>query len=556
MVLTCFSCKKNILDVDPTDKIEEELVWTDQNVIKAYQVELYNAMPHGFGIHGMLSKHTDEAVNTTPSGQPPNLFARGTWNGDNITQLANNDNQWLYYWDRGYQYIRKINLFLEEMALNKVEVTDKAKLIGEAKFIRAYVYFCLLERYGGVPIVEQSYGLGASVKFKRATIDEVVNYIDKNLTEAIPALPAKIASTDGAFGRATQDACRALRSRVFLYAASPLYTPVKDNAKWQKAADAAEALLTRGYSLYPDYRLAFNRKSGEGNEELIFTRNFTTANGHATPPNNLGRRYEGYGGWWASNGPSQNLIDDYEMTNGQPPFIVSGSGLTATKTINPLSGYDAAKPFLNRDPRFEATVIHDQTIYHGDLFEMWVATDGKSWGVDSYKQTSDNPRCNYQLKKYMPDEQAINFQTVYTQPWVFFRLAEIYLNYAEAKFELGDEATAREYLNKVRARPSVNMPAIPATVTGEDLRKRIYNERRVELAFESHRFWDIRRWKIAIDVENRPVYGMDVIKNTTTGVKTYTPVKIIEKKYDDKMNWIPIETNELRRNPDITSAPW
>jgi hypothetical protein len=100
------------------------------------------------------------------------------------------------------------------------------------------------------------------------------------------------------------------------------------------------------------------------------------------------------------------------------------------------------------------------------------------------------------------------------------------------------------------------MPPIPATVTGEALRQRIYNERRVELAFESHRFWDIRRWKIAIDIENRPLYGMDIIKNVTTGVKTFTPFKQLEHIYEEKMNWIPIETNELRRNPGITSAPW
>jgi hypothetical protein len=557
MVLTCFSCKKGILDIDPVDKISEAVVWSDVNLIKAYQSELYNAIPHGFGVHGMLGKHTDEAINTTPSGQPPNLFARGTWNGDNIATLGNNDNQYIYYWDRGYQYIRKINVLFENLALNKVVVADKTKLIAETKFIRAYIYFCLLERYGGVPIVEQSYGLGATAKFKRTTIDETVAYINKNLTEAIPDLPAKITASESTFGRATQDACLALRSRLYLYAASPLYAGTKDLTKWQKASDAAQALLTRGYSLFADYRLAFNKKSGEANDEMIFARNFTTANGHQTPVNNLGRRYQGYGGWWASNGPSQNLVDDYDMINGEPPFIITGTGLTATKAINPLSGYDPTNPYANRDPRFEATVIHDQTVYHGDLFEMWVSTDGKTYGIDTYKVTSDNPRGNYQLKKYMPDaDQAINWQTIYTTPWPLFRLAEIYLNYAEAQFELGNESVAREYVNKVRARPSVNMPPILATVTGEALRQRIYNERRVELAFESHRFWDVRRWKIAIDIENRPVYGMDVIKNVSTGVKTYTPTKMIERIYVDKMNWIPIETNEILRNPDITSAPW
>ncbi|MFD0750175.1 RagB/SusD family nutrient uptake outer membrane protein [Mucilaginibacter calamicampi] len=559
-VLSCVSCKKGILDITPLDKVSEDAVWSDENLIRAYEAELYNAIPHGMGVHGMLSKHTDEAVNTVPNGQPPYVFARGTLTPDNVTTIngGNWDNQRLYYWDYGYQYIRKINVFFEQLGTTKVVLADKARLIAEAKFVRAYTYFQLLERFGGVPIVEQTYQLanGAAVKFKRATIDETVAYIDKNLTEALPDLPQKYAAQDANFGRATKDACLALRSRVYLYAASPLYSPTKDNAKWQKAADAAAALLTSGYSLYPDYKAAFNRSSGSTNDELIFAKNFTTANGHQAPMNNLGRRYQAYGGWWASNGPSQNLVDDYDMTNGLQPFTVTGTGTAVAKTVNALSGYNAQKPYLNRDPRFDATVIHDETTFHGDFYEMWVSSDNKTWGFDSYKQSSDNPRCNYILKKFMPEDQPLNWQTTYTQPWPIFRLAEIYLNYAEAKFELGDEATAREYVNKVRARPSVNLPPIPATVTGEALRKRIYNERRIELAFESHRFFDIRRWKIAIDIENRPVYGMDIIKDVTTGVKTYTPIKQIEHVYEDKMNWLPIEANEIRRNPDIAQIGW
>ena len=155
----------------------------------------------------------------------------------------------------------------------------------------------------------------------------------------------------------------------------------------------------------------------------------------------------------------------------------------------------------------------------------------------------------------MPDENTpISWQYNYTNPWIFFRLGEIYLNYAEAKFELGDEDTAREYVSMVRARPSVDMPEIPSTVTGEELRKRIYNERRIELAFEEHRFWDVRRWKIAEDIENRPIYGMDIILDGNT--KTYTPVLLLERTFLPEMYLLPIETNELNRNNNtITQTP-
>lgn len=562
MVLLCVisaSCRRNSLDIPPQDRYAETAVWGDQSLIKAYHNELYNGIPHGFYIH-MYSKYTDEAYNSAPCCGA-DIFKLNSYTPDNIAGAGGGDfwGGYMYYWNQGFTYLRKINLFIQKMAApDALQFADKTKLVAEAKFLRAFVYFNLLERYGELPIITQAYELKdvGTVSFKKNTIDEVVTFIQKNLDEAIPDLPTSFASTDANYGRATKDACYALSSRLWLYAASPLYNPTNDLTKWQKAADAAAVFTEhadRGYSLYPDYRKLFNMPSGAAQNEFIFTRNFSSTNGHQAPPNNLGRRYGAYGGWWASNGPSQNLVDDYEMTNGQAPFTWSGT----TQVSNGLSGYDPTHPYTNRDPRFEATIIHDGTVFRGDTFEMWVAANGvDQWGFDSYKQSSDNPRGGYQLKKFMPDEnQAISFQIQYTIPWPHFRLAEMYLNYAEAKFELGDEGTARTYLNKVRARASVNMPAILATVTGNALRERIRNERRIELAFESHRFFDIRRWKIANVIENRPIRGMDIIKNVSTGVTTYSPVQLIVKNpYQDKMNFLPIETAEIRRSKDLTQT--
>jgi hypothetical protein len=548
------SCKKDLLkEITPLDRVPETAVWADESLIKAYHNELYNAIPHGFGIH-MYSKLSDEAYNSVPSPQGPEIYKLNSMDPDNITRGNNADNNWIYYWNRGYSYLRKVNIFLEKMAApDAVAIADKARYIAEAKFIRAFIYFNLVERYGGVPIVTQSYNLedNGSVNFKRNTFDETVAFIQKDLTEAIADLSTKYSSTDANYGRATKDASYALLSRLLLYAASPLHNPTHDNAKWQKAADAAAVFTLnndRGYSLFPDYKTLFNSNSGLAQSEVIFSRNFTTATTHGAPPNNLGRRYGAYGGWWASNGPSQNFVDDYEMSNGEPAFIWNGN----VKTINPASGYDPARPYHNRDPRFEATVIHDSTIYHGDLIEMWVTSDGNKFGFDSWKQSSDNPRSSYWMKKFMPEVQPISFNERYTIPWPHIRLAEIYLNYAEAMFELGNENVARTFINKVRKRSSVNQPDIPASVTGEALRQRLYNERRIELAFEGHRFFDIRRWKIANVIENRPIYGMDVIKNLTTGVSTYTPVLLLTKNaWQDKMYLLPIERNEIQRNKEL-----
>jgi hypothetical protein len=403
-----------------------------------------------------------------------------------------------------------------------------------------------------VPLVTESYDLRAAeeVTFERSSFDEAVAFIEKDLDEAMAELPERYASTDGNFGRATQDAAMALRSRVLLYAASPLHNPSNDRQKWQRAADAAEALFDRGYSLHPDYQELFTLPSGAAQNEYIFTRNFTSTNGHQAPMHNLSRRYGAYGGWWASNGPSQNLVDDYDMMNGEPPFLEEGG----SRSINPASGYDPQDPYADRDPRFDATVIHNGTVYRGDHFEMWVSEDGQTWGFDSYKQSGDNPRTGYVLKKFMPlDDVPLSWQTQYTNPWPHFRLAEIYLNYAEAQFELGNEGLAREYVSKVRER--VGMPPIPATVGGAELRERIRNERRIELAFEGHRFFDIRRWKIAAEVENTPIRGMDIIRSET-GELTFAPVELLVKTpYEEKMNLLPVASDEIRRNPELAQTP-
>jgi starch-binding outer membrane protein, SusD/RagB family len=544
IVLSCISCNDDLLDITAKDRIADDAVWNDENLIRAYHNSLYNGIPHGFYIH-MYSKYTDEANNSSTAGFGAGTMVTG-YSADNITDVGEGDywGGYLYYWNRGYEYIRKINVFLEQMKNTSFEFDDMDQLLGEAKFLRAFIYFNLIERFGGVPIVAEAYDLG-EVTFTRNTFDECVEFIEQDLDSAWALLPEeRYASTDANFGRATRDACQALRSRLLLYAASPLFNPTNDISRWQKAADAAKSLIDSGdYTLYPDYREAFILPSGSENNELIFTRNFTTTNGHQAPMHNLNRRYGAYGGWWGSNGPSQNLVDDYDMINGEPPFIY----VDGVKTINPASGYNPAHPWANRDPRFEATVTHDSTIYHGDLMEMWVASDGATWGFDSYRQSGDNPRSNYVLKKFMPNEDVVlSWQETYVIPWIYFRLGEIYLNYAEAKFELGDEDVCREYLSKIRER--VGMPPIPESVTGEDLRKRLYNERRIELAFESHRYFDVRRWKIAMEVENRPMRGLDVIKDVNTGLKTYREVQLQARTFEERMYLLPIATDEINKN--------
>lgn len=537
------SCSDKILDITPKDRISDLSVWSDANLIRAYHTSLYNCVLSGYRIH-MQSKLTDEAFCAIDWGV--GIVPFGQLTPDNVTSVSIND--WtnggnLYTWDESYKYLRKINLFFEQIEATELEFEDKDQLIAEAKFLRAYIYFNLVSRFGGVPIIEKAYNLEDEVHIVSNTFDECIDFITKDITEAMPYLPDALMAGDSNFGRASKAACQALLSRTYLYAASPLFNTSNDKAKWQRAAAAAKDFIDNytQYQLYPSYLDCFNQPSGAANPENIFSRNFSPSHGHDQPMNNLNNRYAGNGGWWASNGPTQNLVDDYDMTNGEPPFIWNNG----VKTINPASGYDPQNPYANRDPRLDATVLHEGSTFHDQTLEFWVASDGKTYAWDNYRRNGDNPRTSYVLRKFNPEEGEISWQVEYTQPWIIFRLAEIYLNYAEAEFELGEEGIAREYVNKVRAR--VNMPGLPDTVTGENLRSRIYNERRIELAFEEHRYFDVRRWKIAMDTENRPYYGVEIVKDVETGEMTYNDLLLGQRKFTEQMYLLPIATDEIRK---------
>ncbi len=550
-VLSFASCNE-ILELTPTSSVTEDAVWKDPALVTAYHTELYNAIQHGFrDWNAWQAKAIDEVYPAVNWG--PGSFQWGLLSVDNV------DNS-LYYWTTGYRYLRRINIFLDRIETIEVEVPDKERLIAEAKFIKAWIYFTLTYRFGSCVLLDEYYTLeeAPNQRFSRSTFDQCVAEIERLLAEAFPDLPKTYTSTSSNFGRASQDVIKALQSRMYLYWASPLYNPTNDRAKWQKAADAALDFMTSTgdtYQLYPDYRELFILMPGAENKEYIFGRNFTKTNGHNAPMDNLNRRFEAYGGWNGAGGPSFNLVADYEMqANGMRAY----NWVDGELVPNLESGIDPQNPYAGRDPRMDASIIHQGTVYRGATFEMWVASDDQSFGWDSYRQSPDNPRSHHVLKKFMPDieqQPLLSWQETCVIPWPYFRLAEIYANYAEAMFELGDEATCREYLNRIRAR--VQMPPIPATETGEALRARIQNERRVEFAFEEHRWIDVRRWKIAEITENRNIYGMDIIRDATTGVDTYRPVVLLEKggRFLPKMYLLPIRRDEIRKNSEADGGP-
>lgn len=512
-----------VLDLKPLDKVTDADVWNDSALIELYVNASYNSIYHEFSTD-MICAASDEAYCIHNYGNQW-IIQKGELTSDNVTNLTNKMNMW----GGAYSSIRSINIFFNRIEEAPVDLNLKGRMIGEMKFIRAFIYANLIWRYGGVPIITNVFDLNEDYTVYRESYDNCVDFIVKELDDAINLLPEKMSTEQQ--GRASGDACRALKARVLLYAASELNNPEHLKEKWERAKIATEELLNSGYSLCDDYQSIFL----QDNNEIIFARYFTQAN---STDFMLWNGRNGSNGWTAEN-PTQNLVNSYEMKNGELPYLNEELPLQ----INPLSGYDEANPYVNRDPRFEASILYDGVIWAGRETEMWHG------GLDSPESSIGGwnaSKSGYAFKKFMIESIPPTGSSVKPEnPWIFFRLAEFYLNYAEIMFELGDENTAREYINKVRARKSVQMP--PVEVSGIKLRDKIRNERRVELAFEGHRFFDVRRWKIADKTENKDLLAIDIQKDAD-GTKTYKPVLLLERTFLEQHYLLPIPRAEIDKS--------
>jgi hypothetical protein len=521
-----FTCCHDILDIEPKDRITG--IWTNEALLESYVNGMYNSLQHGFGddLWGCL---TDELYDIHNHGSAWTV-QRGELTSDNISTILSGTavtptfNKWGY----AYQKIRDINEFFQQIETSTFDDEIKDRLKGEMKFIRAYLYAELLWRYGDIPLITQVFELNDDyTTVTRESYDKVVDFIVNELDESAILL----SQGEIERGRATPDVALALKSRVLLYAASPLNNPSNDLAKWEKAAKAAEALIGREYSLYPDYNKLFL----EDNNEIIFARYFTKSNNHNINGNSGTNSL--YGGGY--NNPTENMVMDYEMINGELPYSLDASN---NIIVNPGSGYDPKNPYLNRDPRFYASILYDGRIFQNHEVETFDGgIDSPLSSVNAWNATMTG----YYLYKFIDPSKSVNLRTDdrSTNPWIFFRYGEILLNYAEAKFELGDEDAARKYINLIRAR--VNMPLVNSS--GIDLRDRIRHERRIELAFEGHRFFDVRRWKILEEVSAKQILGMQIQK-AANGDKSYNIKVVAPVVYYEQHLRLPIPRAEIDKS--------
>lgn len=570
MATTMLASCADILDKKPLTEISDNDLWSDPALLKAFVNSRYNQVGVN-GAESMQSSIVDETELTWLRGCETHNFARLS-----PTDLGRMNGAWWGWdnrsWSTKWTNISNCNIFFERVDnVGFTDETEKTKLVGQVRFIRAFEYWDLIARWGAMPIITKSFSINDREEIvgqKRNTYKECIDFLVSELDQAAKELPANWSGDD--YGRATSVAALALKSRILLYAASPLMnedvkipevgytTPEPD--RWQKAAKAAtealDAAQTAGYELYnlngdpsKNYQLIFMDNTAANKETLFARMGTSSADGESISSCDQYNNPNGYGGW-GGNCPLQELVDAYE--------VVKDGVASKFDWNNPE---EKANPYANRDPRFYATILYDGAKWMTRNVETYFDVDNNGIIIGGGKDTKfGNDSWNasptgYNMKKFMDEGYALNSWNFCARNWIHLRMAELYLNKAEALYHIGDEEGAREALKPVRQR--AGMPAV--TATGADLLEAIKNERRIEFAFEEHRYFDVRRWKEAPKYFGSTVHAI-TIKKYPDGKKTYEVDKLRsdvggDRKWDDKMYWLPIPKSEMDKNPNLVQNP-
>lgn len=567
LLLLTYSCKKDgFLSQTQTTNLSETTVFKDSANTVAFLSNIYAQV--GFSVNpgrflygpalaqvtnGGLDAASDEAEVNSPSGSTALAFETGTINAAVVTDDA---------YVKSYSNIRAVNQFLKNLPGAPIRAFTKTQYKAEARFLRAWYYGILLEHYGGVHLLGDSiYTYTDHIPAKRNTYADCINYIVSECDAAAQDLP--LTQSGVTYGRATKGACLALKSRVLLYAASPLFNgktigsgntaalvgyPTYDKQRWKIAEDAALSLIgTMAYSLVTD-----NSKAGLGFQTL-FTQRYNTEYIFALMrPSNVD-----FEALWdppsrtGANGayPLQGLVDAFPMANGLP--------------INdPNSQYKPQDPYSGRDPRLDFSIIHDQTPLQNRLSSgvspvniFTGSFNGVASGPDAvYVGT----RTGYYTNKMLdPNAVANDFTHVSQRCWPLMRYAEVLLNYAEAANEYEGPGTTNgnvyNAIEAIRKRAGLVPYALPVGLSQDAMRTYIQNERRIELAFEGHRFWDVRRWKIADQTENIMTMGMEVKRSGST--VSYNPFAVRQRNFRTAMYLWPFPQSEVAKSPELIQNP-
>lgn len=539
------------LDQAPVEDMNEDKIFSDYSMFRQYADQTYSYMPGHLGRlwNSMVSSMSDESRN---KGGCSGIFNTGAWDGTKIessNKMVDANNEISAMWQDMYIGIRKTNKIIENIdrVTNFPSKEIRDRYLGEAYFLRAFFHFELIKRWGGVPIIDRTLILNEdNLDLPRNTYEECVAFIVNDCKTAFGLLPqTKYADADN--GRASRGAALALKSRTLLYAARPLHNPSNDLSKWKEAANAAKEVIDLNlYTLYPDYAQMFfepvcseiimNRPRQKMNFEQGHTNGSTFWTRFIAP--------QGYSGW-AGEWVTQNMVDMFEDSKGYP--------------ITESTIYDEQKdPYANRDPRLDMCVLRNDRFWYNRKAEFWVSADGKDSGRD--KGTTNINVLGYAIAKFWPEAHQRYKGTSTYMNYIFFRYAEILLNFAEAQNEVGgpesdlDGLSVRSVLTALRDR--VGHVPVPKDIsdTQDEMRKRIHNERAVELCFEEHRWYDVLSWHKGVETFNKDIYGIRIAKNAD-GTFTYSREKYETPTFKEHMHLYPIPYDEIYKSAVLKQNP-
>ncbi|WP_207535379.1 RagB/SusD family nutrient uptake outer membrane protein [Desertivirga arenae] len=531
LTLLC-SCKDDFFKPDYSQgPITEESVWVTDRRVREFLNNGYNYLINRYNVDGngaLLASASDEAVNSNLNSSI-NTINNGTWGPQRTF-----DSQYTNL----YNGLRVVNVFLEKSPTSVITPrSDLPKLRGEAFFLRAMMHFELFKRYGKIVLANRSFKVTEDLDLPRNSVEEVVQSIVADCDSAINQIDAGWTKDwDAAnYGRATKASGMALKTKVLLFYASPLYNPANDKNRWREVAKAAKVLIDQnkhGLLSNADFQNLwdYTNTATSYNKEVIF----------ATPAGSINTIEAnnapiGFTGGLGRTNPTQNLVDAFEMTNGKP-------------ISDPTSGYDPQKPYTNRDPRLAQFIVYNGSTFRTGSLTRAVETFDN--GLDNVLSNVNRTKSGYYMRKFLSTSATynINNATSRRRPWVLFRYADILLAYAEAINESDGPNT--EVYNAVDAvRQRVGMPKLPTNLTQEQMRAKIKNERRVELCFEEQRFYDVRRWKEGETYFNAPIYGMRILKSGTT--LSYTPFLIENRVFSSKNYLFPIPQDEVNKTKNL-----
>lgn len=584
IVMSC----SDILDQTPQDRFSDPVVWSDNQLIDLYLSRIYRNVFHGMSKSNVMGSMTDELVDSRGGVIRP-------WNQGAMTPDNFGPDRGEQSWNRGYSQIHKINLALDKLDEYEQASNDNIDRIqGELLFLRAWTYHQMMRSYGGLVIMDSPTELGDDFLGQtRSSFEETVNFIVQDADNAAELLGYK---NEMEMGRATKEAAMALKSRVLLFAASDLtagpdveselvgYLNPDRTALWTAARDAAQDVINLGTMSLADFGApdqeavsenyyAFFETTDLSDDEIIWGRMFRqdTDGSNDTDLSRQNLRFGSNGLHnWGGNGPLQQMVDSYQMSDGSD-FFDHFSLNSNNEYINNSSEFISENPYHDRDPRFHASVLYDSTrwqprfsnladidpvgiydrrtrrvIENGQVVFERFGLDTQQGPVEDWNATN----VGYLLKKFT-QRDIIGRDEYNNNSWIHLRYAEVLMNFAEASLELGDEATAATYINMIRNR--AGMPDF----TG-DIWDALRYERKIEFMGENIRWHDIRRWRILEETLPQTPLGITITEVTEDGDTTTTWRQVRaapDNIFVERMYWIPIASDELQRAPQLQQNP-